>query len=361
MSGPKSVIVTVDPVTVVLAAAAVTAASAVQRLQMARAEAARLRQRHADQRDDRAAAAADAAARRQEAVAREADETESRIAQLVTLLHRTGAGDGSVPDLPPRPDATDHESLAAYVDGLRAAAGSLQALLLARAAGLRETLAGEPEEFSVPGTLALPANLSRGQRLLARIAPLGPVPGELAELAAELDAAGDTQRAELLATELRRRVQTHAESVREGQLLAATSVVVDQSLRDLGYQVEEIGETLFVDGGTVHFRKPGWGDYQVRMRVSAGGRAANFNVVKAVDPAGAERGVLDHLAEDRWCAEFPALLRALEARGVRLEVTRHLGAGELPVQHVARDALPAFPDDADSAAPARVPRQRELP
>jgi hypothetical protein len=361
LSGPKSVIVTVDPVTVVLAAAAATAASAVARLQAARADAARLRQMHADQREERAAAAADATARRLAAIAGEADEAESRVAQLLGLLRRTGTDEGSVPGLPARPEAADPELLAAYLDGLQEAAGGLQALLLARAASLRETLAGEPEGFAVPGTPTPAASLSRGQRLLARIAPLGPVPGELAELATELDAAGDTQRAELLATELRRRIQAHAEAIREGQLLAATGVVVDQALRDLGYQVDEIGETLFVDGGTVHFRKPGWGDYQVRMRVSAGGRAANFNVVKAVDSADAERGVLDHLAEDRWCAEFPALLRALEARGVHLDVTRHLGAGELPVQHVARDALPAFPENEADAAPARVPRQRELP
>ena len=361
MSGPKSVIVTVDPVTVVLAAAAATAASAVARLQAARADAARLRQRHADQREERAAAAADATARWLAAVGQEADDAESRVAQLLGLLRRTGAEEGTVPGLPTRPGTADPELLAAYVDGMQEAAGGLQALLLARAASLRETLAGEPEGFAVPGTPPPAATLSRGERLLARIALLGPAPPDLSELAAELDAAGDTQRGELLATELRRRIQAHAEAAREAQLLAATGVVVDQCLRDLGYQVEEIGETLFVDGGTVHFRKPGWGDYQVRMRVSAGGRGANFNVVKAVDSADAERGVLDHLAEDRWCAEFPALLRALEARGVHLEVTRHLGAGELPVQHVARDALPAFPDDEDEAAPAQVPRQRKLP
>jgi len=76
--------------------------------------------------------------------------------------------------------------------------------------------------------------------------------------------------------------------------------------------------------------------------------------VRAVDPDSIEKSVLDHVAEDRWCAEFPALLKALALRGVRLEVTRRLEAGELPVQQVEREQLPKFSDDTAAGPPAKL-------
>lgn len=42
------------------------------------------------------------------------------------------------------------------------------------------------------------------------------------------------------------------------------AIVLEQSLRDLGYAIEE---TLFVEGGVAHFQRPEWGDYFVRLRV----------------------------------------------------------------------------------------------
>jgi hypothetical protein len=126
--------------------------------------------------------------------------------------------------------------------------------------------------------------------------------------------------------------------------------------------VEEIEDTMFVEGGVAHFRKNHWGDYMVRMRVAQGGDGINFNVLRAVDAdqLQGEISVQDHLAEDRWCAEFPALLKALAARGVRLEVTRRLEAGELPVQRVARDRLPRFAG-AEASLSVAAPRLMELP
>ena len=68
-------------------------------------------------------------------------------------------------------------------------------------------------------------------------------------------------------------------------------------------------------------------------------------MIRAVEQADNEHSVLDHLAEDRWCAEFPALLQALDVRGIHLNVTRRLEAGELPVQLVQKDKLPGFADE----------------
>ena len=65
----------------------------------------------------------------------------------------------------------------------------------------------------------------------------------------------------------------------------------------------------------------------------------------------AERRRQDALAEDRWCAEFPQLMQTLAARGLTLDVTRRLDAGEVPVQVVdARDAAARRADEDDGAA-----------
>ena len=117
----------------------------------------------------------------------------------------------------------------------------------------------------------------------------------------------------------------------------AAALVLQESLRDLGYEVEDIEATLFVDGGAVHFRRAGWDNYFVRLRVNPREHTVNFNVVRARgDEETDERRRLDALAEDRWCAEFPRLLQTLAARGLDLDVTRRLEAGEVPVQVVDR-------------------------
>jgi len=80
------------------------------------------------------------------------------------------------------------------------------------------------------------------------------------------------------------------------------------------------------------------------MRLNEKTHTANFNVIRAVQDEQNAVSVLDHLAEDRWCAEFPTLKKAMEAHGLGLEVTRRLEAGEVPVQQVQADQLPNFGD-----------------
>ena len=67
-------------------------------------------------------------------------------------------------------------------------------------------------------------------------------------------------------------------SCQKRSLDKATATIVAQSLKDLGYEVEDIPDTLFVEGGVVHFRRKGWGDYMIRMRVDA---KKSADVVKA--------------------------------------------------------------------------------
>ncbi len=122
----------------------------------------------------------------------------------------------------------------------------------------------------------------------------------------------------------------------------AAAQVLEQSLRDLGYAVDDVENTFFVEGGMAHFQRHGWGEYFVRMRVGVQDKTLNFNVVRAKGAQEtAERKRLDYLAEDRWCSEFPKLLETLAARGIQLDVKRLLGAGELPVQAVDPATVPA--------------------
>ena len=340
MSGPITVLVCpAQTLPVLLAASAIRAARAVQH---AREQAASLREQHEQNHEANSQAQAGAHAQGLAALLAQADVADRRLAQLAELSERLGNGQAMQTAQPQRPQGEDFVSLAEYVRAADAFSAEAQGLLMTALAG-QPSGDGDLAALTVHLAMNAQEGASTSARLLHRISHLGPVPADMQALANELDGATDSVRTELLASELRRRIQLHAEAVLQQEVLRAQALVVEQSLQDLGYQVEEIESTLLVEGGVAHFRKSHWGDYMVRMRVEAGGASLNFNVVRAMDsPEAAEPSVHDHLAEDRWCAEFPALLKALAARGVHLEVTRRLEAGELPVQRVAREHLPSF-------------------
>ena len=195
---------------------------------------------------------------------------------------------------------------------------------------LRETRAAQPGESE------------EARRLLAELPEDAP---EALERALERVAAG----VERMDAALRKSVQDVLDAAAADAVArehGAAACVLQESLRDLGYEVEDIEATLFADGGTMHFTRPGWQNYFVRMRVNARERTANFNVVRASgDEDTAERRRIDALAEDRWCAEFPRLMETLAARGITLNVTRRLEAGAVPVQVVDAASLPAVRGD----------------
>lgn len=309
-----------------------------------------------------------------------ANAVQQEIRRIESLLAHAGAGFqarlraslGVAQDAPPQADLD--EMLSFYATQRNLEAG----LDPAQAEQFRETVA----------------------RVLARVDPEagGVMPLELETLARDIMLAPSLERAQSLALELRLRAQRHQENrearqreaedarnlldslpddipaplrarlehiasgtglfdpgLREAvqNLLAATqrdrermeqeaaASVLEQSLRDLGFEVEGVENTLFVEGGMVHFQRPGWENYFVRLRLDPREQTLNFNVVR---PRGvednAEQRRLDTLAEDRWCSEFPRLMKTLEARGMLLKVTRQLGAGELPVQAVDPATLP---------------------
>lgn len=139
------------------------------------------------------------------------------------------------------------------------------------------------------------------------------------------------------------------------RLRAAAAAVLEGTLTDLGFVVEPISHTLFLDGGVAHFSRPQWGEYAVRLRVSPSEGTINFNVVRESDAAPADpvsARIRDMRAEATWCEHIPQLSETLEARGIRLDVKRRLGAGEAPVQLVPAGALAGLPRAANRGTPA---------
>ncbi|MBV8634496.1 MAG: hypothetical protein JO002_08410 [Burkholderiaceae bacterium] len=348
MSGPKSAIFNADPMGVLLAYAAIEAAKAVAQ---AHAAASALQRKNEVQRDAEDERQAQAGAAGMQALVEQSRAAHEEFEHLALLVEKIGLGDkirATRPATPEPAEAQDADLLAAQVRALRSLTANLHSILLTEAARLSVEFAEQPFDSAAAVAKSVPQQVS--QRLLARIAHLGPIPEIIAKLALELDHTLPGEHADLLATELRAQVQAHAEQQQKRQVQEATAKVLEHTLHELGYQVEEVREILFVEGGMLHFRRAGWGNYMVRLRVDAKADALNFNVVRAVARGDNERSVLDHLAEDRWCSEFPALLRALEAQGIRLNVTRHLAAGELPVQLVDAAKLPVFSDEEDAGA-----------
>lgn len=258
------------------------------------------------------------------------------------------------------PQDTSQAAMQQQLEALQAAATLLEQAIAAQPARAPRNAAEAELPLSEPPPLddalhtyvqqrALQAQLDERQaqamrelveRLLARLvlAPDAPLPADIAAASRAMALAPTLERAEALAVDLRLRIQQH-NAQREQE---AAALVLEQSLRDLGYTVEGVSDTFFVEGGVAHFQRHGWDEYFVRLRLNAQDRTFNFNVVRAKGAQEtAERRRLDYLAEDRWCREFPKLLETLAARGIALDVKRLLGAGELPVQAVDPASLPA--------------------
>jgi hypothetical protein len=283
------------------------------------------------------------------------------------LSARVGQSESVAAELPTR-TGDDLAALREYLEAVRGQADALAEQLKALAASvpdlsaadLAAIVAAAPDLAGQLSAFAAQARLTRQlseavvaerraliERVLARatLAKGAALPEELATLTDELATTISDVRAEALATELRLRVERHNETAAAD----AAARVLEQSLRDLGYEVEGIGETLFVEGGVAHFQKTGWNDYFVRLRVDAARGTVNFNVVRAGQP-GEDRRREDMLAEERWCAEFPRLKETLALRGIAVNVTRMLAAGEVPVQLVDAASLPDFDSEEEHRA-----------
>ena len=341
MSGPTTVLfMTSDPLFVLLAASMIRAQQAILSAQLL---AEQVQETNQERKDALLQALAGSASAEWQAMRDRQQQAESAAEQLLVLAREMGCQSQIECCIPARPATEDLPAMAAYTRELEALSEQLRPVLMQES--MRRAAKESLQEADLETVAAAIPPATLVQRLLARLAHLPAIPERITALANELQACLPGARAEALATELRLQIQAELQADLDQQLQQAQALIVEQSLKDLGYQVEEIAETLFVDGGVVHFRRSGWGDYMVRMRLDSKSRSANFNVIRAVEEGENERSVLDHIAEDRWCSEFPALMKTLEARGIQLQITRRLEAGELPVQLVNRDKLPHFSED----------------
>lgn len=380
MSGPIAATFGLDAGLAIAAAAAIRAAMVVAEGYGAEdARQAEIRDERESERQQRRTASQAGRQALADGIARE----ESRLRRLAStrdlLAARLGESAMAPAALPARPEATDTPGLHAYLAAVRTLNQSLAdelAGLSARsveavpAADLSALVAAAPTVAQQLAAFEARLHLSRqvppevaaerrGQveRILARaaIAAGDGLPDDLEILAAELMGTLSAERAEALASELRLRVARYNEAA----TAEAAALVLERSLQDLGYAVDGIGETLFVEGGVAHFQKAGWNDYFVRLRVDAQRGSLNFNVVRA-GTAGEDRRHEDLLAEERWCAEFPKLQETLAARGIRVAVTRMLGAGEVPVQVVPAASLPQARGEEDRRD-AKTPKALHRP
>ena len=120
------------------------------------------------------------------------------------------------------------------------------------------------------------------------------------------------------------------------EMQEAASCIVRDALKDLGYDVTPIENTLFMDGGKAYFRKAGWNNYYVQLMVRPEENKLNFNVVKIDDQADEHQPSVkeDIEAENAWCSGYNQLMDTFKARGLEMELIRHLPVGKVPVPHV---------------------------
>jgi hypothetical protein len=403
MSGPKTVEYT-------LADAIVDAYQAYEadrlrrqaELARAQAEAEQARQEAIRRREEERRAREEARQRAELAAQRmeTARELEQRLDRARSLMAQSGAGELPVqPGLPA--DTGDPQAVQHYIAGLHAAIDEVdrrrKALAEQAAAdeGLRNLMAAVGSAVTAqPRTaaevLALHARQATAlhrapaataesrraaaERVLGRLATLeaAEVPADLeALMRAVLEAPGET-RAEALLMELRARVQRlndertrDAAAAQENRKREIAGEIVADTLADLGYEVEPIAETLFVEGGVAHFQRADWGDYYVRMRVDPAANSINVNMVRVTeggpqaDPATRRK---DEEMESAWCAGLPKLLEELSARGVDVRKLRAVDPGALPVQAVKPEAVSeSLRERAAQPRAAAAPRQMARP
>lgn len=165
---------------------------------------------------------------------------------------------------------------------------------------------------------------------------LGPLPGSKVELARRALLKVE-EGSQILDSRLRHLV---AEAIKAGESQYAEQVL-NSVLEEMGYEVEEEFQTLFAEGGTIHFSRPAWREYSVRLRVSPSGASLNYNMVREGQgelEQTHEQALRDKEMEEAWCPEFDQLQTHLNRAGVICRTQRRLGAGQLPVQVRKTDA-----------------------
>lgn len=157
-------------------------------------------------------------------------------------------------------------------------------------------------------------------------------------------------------------VRAEAESEQASRQQAAD--IVQNALENLGYLVEPIHKTLFVDGGAVHFRsshsQPG---YYVRMKVERGRDCMDFDLVRDRRAPSASSDAEEELV-NAWCNRLPELQRLLRAAGFNPRLVRDVPLANQAIEEVKSETLNrAFWEGRQDQAPTKaapVPKARTM-
>lgn len=178
----------------------------------------------------------------------------------------------------------------------------------------------------------------------AKIKENGAMSESVASLVSSLNQSFSLEEIGEIALQIRSKMLSEAKARKEHQEQKNMQRVDDvevanilaESLKEMDYEVGTISETLFVEGGVTHFRDTTWEDnYYVEMKVEPKSKKMDFHMVYTGDTM--HTSMEDKTTEDDWCGDFIHLQHTLGSKGISIEVTNHLGAGEVPVHVVDKD------------------------
>lgn len=394
MSGPKcySYSVAEDPAVVAarqeaaaLAAARARAESAVARLRLAEREASGLRARHGDAISEvraptavPAAGSSSAMAHEAEQLERQAHEVEARLrnelgeARKASFISQLASGAGAPPsaaagldrlvaaaaaraaeaaDVHPDERAAIAEECVRVYERLRLDVSedarsqvekTLQIALAAAAEDRAPLLVDRLRSTVRAANAAATARQDRVKKVDQLLAGLGDVGEAEEQLRGRLLDERESGRAlEVLAAEVDRarataRAQADAEKREADRAHVVTAL--DESLRELGYDVQAGFETALAADGSALARRAGWTGHAVRVLLDPTTDELRLHVVRDAQELGA-----DNVAREKeFCDDRPALEQALSARGVEIDPQELIEPGVVPVA-VASLTRAAFP------------------
>lgn len=147
-----------------------------------------------------------------------------------------------------------------------------------------------------------------------------------------LDERADGRQIEALAAEVdraRMAVQANAEAAKREADRTHVAGALEESLRELGYDIQSGFDTALAAGGSALARRSGWTEHAVRVLLDPSTNELRLHVVRDDKPQllGSE-----NVAREReLCADRPALEQALAARGVQVDPTELIEPGVVPV------------------------------
>ncbi len=116
--------------------------------------------------------------------------------------------------------------------------------------------------------------------------------------------------------------------------------IIQDTLEEFGYTVEDEFDTLFVEGGVVHFQKPAWKTYHVRLRVNPQAGELRVHMIKEGENNLPGQEQQDLKMETEWCVEYKELVSVLSDRGVQARPIKHYSPGAVPVQKIRPEDIP---------------------